>query len=155
LGEATLRPTLCGTYILILRLPVLARLGIGRLGAFDFPAGWYSYVGSACGPGGLRGRLAHHLRPLRRLHWHVDYLRAAAPVEAIWWGAGDSAQEHAWAAALAQMPGAQVAAPRFGASDCRCPTHLYYFAAPPKLQVFSEQFTVNSVGGRLAVNRKK
>lgn len=114
-----------------LRLLAPARLTVGRLGPFAFPAGWYAYVGSACGPGGLRGRLAHHLGPLRRPHWHIDYLRAVAPVETIWLSAGDAAQEHAWAASLAQMPGAAIVAPRFGASDCRCPAHLFHFAAPP------------------------
>jgi Uri superfamily endonuclease len=128
-----------GTYVLVLRLEAPARLTVGQLGTFDFPAGWYAYVGSACGPGGLRGRLAHHLAPLRRPHWHIDYLRAAAAVATIWCSAGDAAQEHIWAVALAQMPGATVAVPRFGASDCRCPSHLFYFAAPPESAVFSVQ----------------
>lgn len=144
-GEAALRPTERGTYVLVLRLAAPARLTVGRLGAFDFPAGWYGYVGSACGPGGLRGRLAHHLAPVRRPHWHIDYLRAVAPIEAVWCSAGNAAQEHAWAAALGQLPGAAIVAPRFGASDCRCPAHLFHFATRPELQVFSKQCTVNRV----------
>lgn len=149
--DGGLIPAARGTYVLVLRLDSPARLTVGRLGTFDFPAGWYAYVGSACGPGGLRGRLAHHLGPVRRPHWHIDSLRTAASVQTVWYSVGDGTREHAWAAALGQMPGAQIVAPRFGASDCRCPTHLYYFADPPELPVSSVQFSVTSVRGRLTV----
>ena len=36
-----------GTYSLSLHLVAPARLRVGRLGIFDFPAGWYVYVGTA------------------------------------------------------------------------------------------------------------
>ena len=42
-----------GTYVLLLHLPDNEQLTIGKLGTFDFPAGWYAYVGSAFGPGGV------------------------------------------------------------------------------------------------------
>lgn len=123
-----------GTYALVLNLlhPV-ADICIGRLGRFHFPAGWYVYVGSARGAGGLAARLAHHLRPLESLHWHIDYLRAyASPVE-IWYATGAQRRECAWARALLGFPGAFIPVPRFGASDCRCLTHLIHFALPPDL----------------------
>jgi len=44
-------PTEKGTYILILYLNEPAQFTIGKLGTFDFSAGWYAYVGSAFGPG--------------------------------------------------------------------------------------------------------
>ena len=43
-----------GTYVLLLQLPTDEELTIGKLGTFDFPAGWYTYVGSAFGSGGSR-----------------------------------------------------------------------------------------------------
>lgn len=114
-----------------------ARLTVGRLGAFSFVPGTYGYVGSARGPGGLAGRLKHHLMPARKLHWHVDYLRIVTDLETVWWWAGDERFEHRWAGALAQLPGAELAAPRFGASDCRCPGHLYVFPQIPEVADFA------------------
>jgi len=120
-----------GTYVLILRLPRSAvDIRVGRLGCFRFWAGWYAYVGSARGPGGLAARLARHLRPLKTMHWHIDYLRAQAQPVEIWYATGMQRRECAWAFALSGLPGASVPVSRFGASDCRCPAHLIYFAAP-------------------------
>ena len=31
-----------------------------------------------------------------------------------------------------------VAMPRFGASDCRCPSHLFYSARPPQITVLEK-----------------
>lgn len=142
----------CGTYILLLRMATPRRLAIGRLGSFDFPAGWYAYVGSAFGSGGLRGRIQHHLRRVARPHWHIDSLRAAAPCEHIWFQAGNSRQEHAWASILGTMAGATLPAPRFGASDCNCPSHLFHFIECPDLAEFRnrcghqvKQWTAGSV----------
>jgi Uri superfamily endonuclease len=120
-----------GTYVLILQLSQPARLTTGKLGEFDFPAGWYAYVGSAFGPGGLRGRLKHHLAPVTKPHWHIDYLRSAASVREVWYLIGEAICEHQWADTLRSMPGAAIPAPRFGASDCTCETHLIYFAEKP------------------------
>lgn len=125
-----------GTYVLILKLPRPTSIGIGRLGHFPFPAGWYAYAGSAHGPGGLAARVSRHLRLTKPLRWHVDYLRAyARPVEA-WYAIGTQKRECAWAQALSGLPGASIPAPRFGASDCRCPAHLIHFTAPPDLAGF-------------------
>lgn len=125
-----------GTYVLILKLSHRATIRVGRLGEFEFPAGWYTYVGSARGPGGLAARLARHVRSLKPLHWHVDHVCARArPVE-IWYAAGTRKRECAWARALVNLPGASIPASRFGASDCRCPSHLIHFAAPPDSTAF-------------------
>ena len=125
-----------GTYALILRLAHLATIGVGRLGCFQFPPGWYAYVGSAHGPGGLAARVSRHLRWPKPLHWHVDYLRAVAePIEA-WFAVGSGRRECAWAEGLADLPGAAIPVPRFGASDCRCAAHLIYFVGPPDLAAF-------------------
>lgn len=130
-------PSEKGTYILILRLRAHSRLTIGRLGSFDFPGGWYAYVGSAFGSGGLRGRLKHHLAPVTKPHWHIDYLRAAAPVREVWWNTGDIRLEHMWAQLLHPLPGADILVPRFGASDCNCPSHLVFFSAKPSFPIFA------------------
>ena len=119
-------PIHAGTYLLILRLDAAADLRIGRLGRFVFPAGCYAYVGSAFGPGGLRARLKHHLRPVQHPHWHIDYLRVAAHIDAVWWLASELVYEHGWAKTLSISPGVTLPARRFGASDCQCASHLVH-----------------------------
>ena len=121
-----------GTYALLLRLDAPQTLLVGALGTLDFPPGWYLYLGSARGPGGLAARLARHRRRTdKRLHWHIDYLRAVATLVEVWTSSGEARQECEWAAAAAALPGAEVIAPRLGASDCRCPSHLFHYTRRP------------------------
>ena len=131
-------PSHPGTYAVFLTLSVPARLSIGKLGAFTFPSGEYVYMGSARGPGGLRARLQHHLRPALRPHWHIDYLRTRAVVSRGVYVVQEEVSaetvaplECAWSQALLALPGASVPAAGFGASDCRwgCVAHLIHFSA--------------------------
>ncbi|MBE0698753.1 MAG: DUF123 domain-containing protein, partial [Anaerolineaceae bacterium] len=71
-------PGLCGSYALHLVLTGERSIRVGRLGEIVFPAGDYIYLGSAWGPGGLRARLAHHVRIASSPHWHIDWLRRIA-----------------------------------------------------------------------------
>lgn len=121
-----------GSYALGLALDSEELLTVGRLGEFLFPRGYYVYAGSALGPGGLAGRLKRHRQPEKQLHWHVDYLRARARLVESWTAVSEQRLECAWARVLLAMPGAQIIAPRFGASDCRCPSHLIYFGHRPE-----------------------
>ena len=125
-----------GTYGLLFYRPGDGRIGVGKLGRFGFPAGFYLYVGSALGPGGLGGRLRRHLSEDKRTHWHVDYLSEQAEIVEIWTVTGEKRLEHLWAAAAGQMPGASMPVAGFGASDCRCPAHLYHFGERPEGMVF-------------------
>jgi Uri superfamily endonuclease len=119
-------PALSGSYALHLVVSADCSLVVGRLGVIDFPRGDYLYLGSAQGSGGLRGRLAHHLRDASKLHWHVDWLRQAAMLCCVWYSAGDARLECSWSQALLALPGALAVAPGFGASDCTngCGAHL-------------------------------
>jgi Uri superfamily endonuclease len=126
-----------GVYTLLLSLPAPQTLPIGRLGAFRFPAGYYLYVGSALGPGGLSARLARHCRAEKKRHWHIDHLRAAARLEGAWALTTDRRAECRWAAAAQVLPGANLPAPRFGASDCRCPAHLFHYPVRPEAANFA------------------
>ncbi len=121
-----------GTYCLILYRPAGGRISVGQLGQFEFPAGYYLYVGSALGSGGLAGRLRRHLNPNKRTHWHVDYLSEQAEVVEIWWAAGEARLEHIWATAAGRLPGAAVPVTGFGASDCRCQAHLFHYTDRPE-----------------------
>lgn len=137
---AALIPKSKGTYALILRLEHGQVIQVGKLGSFEFPAGYYLYAGSAFGPGGLAGRLGRHItldHAASPSHWHIDYLRRRAPIVAIWFGQHQTRREHDWAALVGRLPGCSCPAPRFGASDCRCCAHLFHFVRPPDAGRFS------------------
>ena len=125
-----------GTYILVLQAQQPATINVGRLGMMGVKPGCYLYTGSAFGPGGLRGRLAHHLRPVIRPHWHIDYLRQTASVVEIWATVGSTNLEHDWAQALYASPLCAVPCSHFGASDCRCRAHLVFCQARPEITAF-------------------
>lgn len=130
-----------GTYALVVSLNKAACLQIGRLGVHDFPAGYYVYAGSALG--GLSGRLNRHLKPQKRLHWHIDYLLQHASVKAIWYATGPDRIECTWNALIAALPGAQLSVHGFGSSDCRCSSHLTYFVTTPSFSEFQHAIFQN------------
>ncbi len=112
-----------GSYVLELCLDQEIELRPGRLGRIRLGPGRLRYYGSARGPGGVRSRVARHLRGGGRRHWHVDWLLARAPVRMVQieLGAGEcdlvrrDLESGRWT----------VAAAGFGSSDCRtCPAHL-------------------------------
>ncbi len=139
-----------GTYALLLKLDKQERITVGKLGTFDFPAGYYLYVGSALGPGGLRARLARHRRGSggssqpssrqmgQKLHWHIDYLLQRTQLIEVWSVASEERLECKWGEAASRLPGAQVLVRGFGSSDCRCPAHLIYFSARPNREQFEQ-----------------
>ena len=125
IGELPAGP---GSYALALYLPAAQALAVGRLGQLEFRTGIWVYVGSARGPGGLRARVGRHWRGPARCRWHIDYLRrAAAPLGAAV-RQSDASLECRWAALLADAPRWTPGPQGFGASDCRCPTHLFEWA---------------------------
>ncbi len=121
--DPTSLPALPGSYVLELSLDEEIELRPGKLGTIRLGPGRLRYYGSARGAGGVRSRVARHLRGTRRRHWHVDWLLQRAPVrramvelEATECELGRRDLESGrWA----------VAAPGFGSSDCRsCAAHL-------------------------------
>lgn len=111
-----------GAYALVLPLARDTRLDIAALGRPVLPAGLYLYAGSAWGPGGIRARVARHLRRGKALVWHIDRLTEAAAVERVVAFPGARECE---IADFVVARGAQVPVPGFGASDCRsCEAHL-------------------------------
>lgn len=124
-----------GTYALLLALRDPASVHVGKLGAAVFNAPFYLYAGSAFGAGGLAGRLAHHLRPASRPHWHVDHLRSVATVEQVWTTLDARRLECAWSAAAGALRGSRPV-PGFGASDCGCASHLVALPGLPRPATF-------------------
>ena len=131
---ANLSAGLKGAYALLLHLPYAVELEVGRLGAVAFSSGYYVYLGSALG--GLEARLCHHLRPAPKPRWHIDYLRRFAhPVE-VWLCPTSSNLECLLYQTALGLGGAHRVVKGFGASDCRCWSHLVYFPGMPSFRRF-------------------
>ena len=125
-----------GTYALILSTAADGLLQIGRLGQLHVRGGFYVYIGSAFGPGGVRARIAHHCRRAARPHWHIDYLRLVTRLSAIWYTYDILRREHQWAEVLQRTRGASIPLQGFGASDCTCASHLYFLSTRPSWHAF-------------------
>jgi sugar fermentation stimulation protein A len=111
-----------GVYIAVFELPADRTIRVGRLGRFRFAAGVYLYVGSA--QRNMDARLARHARRRKVRRWHIDYLSAHARMLGAIVRAGPKRLECGLARELAARFAQPV--PRFGASDCRCPSHLFF-----------------------------
>lgn len=116
-----------GTYVLTMAVQRNRTIQVGRLGPMALEQGTYLYVGSALGVGGLRARLARHLRQRKRLHWHIDYLLPVASPWHVFYAYGEQRLEHSWARQLCEQPEVLIPLMGFGASDCACPAHLICF----------------------------
>jgi len=125
-----------GTYQLILYLDEEKIIQVGSLGRFKFLTGYYNYIGSAHGNGGLKARLSHHIKTTSKPHWHIDYLRTFAEVKEIWSISSEKFFEHQWAEYMLRMPGALFFINGFGSSDCDCISHLFYFKEYPSFESF-------------------
>ena len=127
LGRAQKHLSRGGVYLLVLEMPISRSIRVGSLGACRLDKGYYVYVGSAMA--GLDSRIKRHHRRRKRLRWHIDYLTRYAgrivdfPIRTT----------HRLECNLAGDLG-RIADDRlqgFGCSDCRCNSHLFFFAAQP------------------------
>jgi Uri superfamily endonuclease len=109
---------------------------VGRPGRLRTRPGFYVYVGSAFGPGGVRARVARHARRSGRPHWHVDHLRPVTRLQEVWHSYDPLHREHDWARGVGSMRGASVELRGFGSSDCACPAHLFFFRERPSVHRF-------------------
>ena len=111
----------CRSYQLLIEVKCHVRCIIGRLGAFDFPAGRYTYTGSA--RRGFEARITRHLRRKKAMRWHIDFLLGAPSVKItqVIRSRGDECR-------LNQASPGCILAPGFGSSDCKagCRSHLKY-----------------------------
>ena len=143
-----------GSYALILRAVSQQVIRIGQIGHLSVTPGFYVYVGSAFGPGGVRARLAHHARIAQAPHWHIDYLRRFARLEEAWYTHDPCPREHEWASAFGKLAGASQPLEGFGASGCQCRAHLFRFARKPSRRSFCQRLGLDAPeGGAIAVMR--
>ena len=122
-----------GTYIVVLRSHQAKQIQIGRLAQFNIKKGYYVYIGSAFGSGGVIARLRHHSKVSKRPHWHLDYLRAETSFYAAYAEYSSEKEECNWASVMAKNTVASEPLKGFGSSDCDCRTHLFYFSSQAKV----------------------
>ena len=127
---------------------------IGKLGRLDVRPGFYVYVGSAFGPGGLKARIAHHAKISTRPHWHIDYLRSVLPLDEVWYSYDAKRHEHLWVDAFKRMKGVTLPMVGFGASDCSCKSHLLLFLSMPSMRGFRTRLRAKLNGRRRILTHK-
>ncbi|MDR1162880.1 MAG: GIY-YIG nuclease family protein [Candidatus Accumulibacter sp.] len=113
------------TYQLLIEVSEPARVEVGKLGCFDFPAGYYVYTGSA--RKNFKARVARHLSPEKKMRWHIDYLLAARGVRVA-----EVLDHFDDECEVNQRTPGQVVVDGFGSSDCRsgCKSHLKRVSSP-------------------------
>ena len=110
-----------GSYVLLTELPEEQTITVGSLKAIHFPPGYYAYVGSAMG--GVETRISRHFRSNKKIHWHIDYLLQKASISGVIVCETKERTE----CTIAQVLSNQFdSIPSFGASDCKCPSHLFF-----------------------------
>lgn len=112
------------SYCLLIKLKDNETVKIGKIGEIDFKKGHYIYIGSALNS--LEGRIKRHLRNEKKLFWHIDYLLASSNSiveEVIFEKSGEK-----WECKIArEIAESGLVIKRFGCSDCKCDSHLFYF----------------------------
>jgi Uri superfamily endonuclease len=112
-----------GAYLIQIEITDAIFLSIASLPKAELSAGHYVYAGSARGPGGLRARIARHLRRGKRRHWHIDHLTEEARSLFAFPVPGGS--ECKLVQSLVESGHYHQPLPGFGSSDCRhCVSHL-------------------------------
>ncbi len=123
-----------GIYSLILFLPQARQIEVGSLDVIDFVSGFYSYTGSARGPGGLK-RVDRHIQVLEGIkttrRWHIDYLLPHTSLVEVFITKTTQDLECSIAKAIGKR---LMAVPRFGCTDCRCQSHLHYALDPQEMR---------------------
>ncbi len=125
-----------GTHALVFSASSYHFVRGGKCGQLSLKPGFYIYVGSAFGPGGLTARIGHHRQSSRRPHWHIDYLTPFLCLRQLWYTYDPLHREHEWAELLLKARGAFVPLEGFGSSDCGCRSHFFFFNSQPSGRYF-------------------
>ena len=125
-----------GSYILLIELEEETEIEIGT-GKKRLEKGFYTYFGSAFGPGGLK-RIERHREVSKGerdvKHWHIDYLSGLETsefIEAVRFPEKDIECDLS-SEAEKKIEG-------FGSTDCGCKSHLGYFEEEDAAERFLEE----------------
>ena len=78
------------------------------------------------------GALGRHLRHRKQKHWHIDYLLAVADQVEAFVLPGETLTE---CELHARLRDGKALVSGFGASDCRCESHLAWFKKRPGIRL--------------------
>jgi len=99
----------------------------------ELEPGNYAYIGRAMN--GLENRLSRYMKPIRKPHWHIDYLlMIARPIAIVTALTEDPRMEHEAACILAST---NKYIRGFGSTDDDCPSHLFMGEADDVVNAFA------------------
>jgi Uri superfamily endonuclease len=120
LRKAEHAPSGRGAYVLLIELPGAVEVALPAKQKTTLGAGGYLYCGSAKGPGGIRARLARHMRIEKSIRWHVDRLTKIGALIGAWSFPGGDERDLVRTLSHLSFP-----IRGFGSTDCRkCQSHL-------------------------------
>jgi len=116
-----------GSYALFLTFNESFKADVGALGTLTVEKGEYCYAGSAMN--GLSQRIRRHFSKKKKMHWHIDRLTVKSDaMEAF----VSYEKDECGIARIAEECSFVPVFKGFGASDCKCETHLFYNAGGVK-----------------------
>jgi sugar fermentation stimulation protein A len=116
-----------GVYCLIINLPKDKTIKIGKLGNILFKKGYYCYVGSALN--NLEKRILRHKSKNKKIRWHIDYFLKYGKITGTIEIKTTKKLECRLSKKVNKLSDTIIL--KFGCSDCRCSSHLYYFNKNP------------------------
>lgn len=116
-----------GVYCLIINLPKDKTIKIGKLGNILFKKGYYCYVGSALN--NLEKRILRHKSKNKKIRWHIDYFLKYGKIIGTIEIKTTKKIECKLSKKVNKLSDTHIL--KFGCSDCRCNSHLYYFNKNP------------------------
>ena len=117
----------CGVYLISIKMAKGTTLSIGSLGPIYFAPGYYVYVGS--GKKNLRQRIGRQVKKTKKVRWHIDYLTTFSAESKAFPICSNLDLECSLAQQVRLIAARAVSG--FGASDCRCDSHLFFFPKNP------------------------
>ncbi len=133
-----------GSYCLIIRLSEDRKIRIGKLGVFDFPEGYYIYVGSAMK--NLKQRVSRHLSSTKKFRWHIDYFLEVSHIVKLLIFPSKKRLESKISKFLekeVKKGNSSIIAPKFGSTDSKDKTHLFYFVSRRELNTALNELKEN------------
>lgn len=127
-----------GSYVLFIHVKKSTLISIGRLGCIKFSTGIYAYVGSAM-KGQLFNRVYRHTKPpaMKKTHWHIDFLLNHSQTTLIKILLIPSQIREECCISNEISKHARSSIHKFGSTDCKCHSHLYFLGKEFPSTLFS------------------
>lgn len=126
-----------GTYCLVFKIDDL-RFKVRSSREFSLKSGYYIYVGSAFGSGGIEKRVERHLKREKKKHWHIDHITSSESFKPVKVLKFEGLKIECQIASFLQERGKPILG--FGSSDCKCLSHLFRVKSPEILIREIEEF---------------